>query len=78
MSSTPKKYLSLEEAAAQLKVTRDQLVRLREGGDIRGFADRGTGSSGRKTSKSTLAPARPIRLPKFRRRLSRYRRRMLL
>ena len=42
MSSTPKKYLSLEEAAAQLKITRDQLIRLRESGDIRGFADRGT------------------------------------
>lgn len=42
MASTPKKYLSLEEAAAQLKITRDQLVRLRETGDIRGFADRGT------------------------------------
>lgn len=42
MSSTPKKYLSLEEAAAQLKVSRDQLMRLRENGEIRGFADRGT------------------------------------
>lgn len=42
MSSTPKKYLSLEEAAARLSVTRDQLVRHRENGDIRGFADRGT------------------------------------
>jgi excisionase family DNA binding protein len=42
MSSTPKKYLSLEEAAARLAVSRDQLIRMRESGDIRGFADRGT------------------------------------
>ena len=37
-----KKYLSLEEAAAQLKIKTDELIRLREKGDIRGFADRGT------------------------------------
>jgi excisionase family DNA binding protein len=37
-----KKYLSLEEAAAQLGVSTDDLMRLREKGDIRGFADRGT------------------------------------
>ena len=37
-----KKYLSLEEAAAQLKMETDELVRLREKGSIRGFADRGT------------------------------------
>jgi excisionase family DNA binding protein len=42
MSSTPKKYLSLEEAAARLAVSKDQLIRMRESGDIRGFADRGT------------------------------------
>ncbi len=42
MSSTPKKYLSLEEAAARLAVSRDQLIRMRESGEIRGFADRGT------------------------------------
>ena len=37
-----KKYLSLEEAAAQLGVKPDELIRLREKGDVRGFADRGT------------------------------------
>lgn len=42
MSSNPKKYLSLEETAARLSVSRDQLIRMRENGDIRGFADRGT------------------------------------
>jgi excisionase family DNA binding protein len=42
MSSAPKKYLSLEEAAARLGVTRDELVRMREHGEVRGFADRGT------------------------------------
>lgn len=42
MSSTPKKYLSLEETAARLNVTTDQLIRMRENGEIRGFADRGT------------------------------------
>lgn len=36
-----KKYLSLEEAAAILAVRPDELMRLREKGDIRGFADRG-------------------------------------
>ncbi len=36
-----KKYLNLEEAAAQLGMEIDELNRLREGGDIRGFADRG-------------------------------------
>jgi excisionase family DNA binding protein len=42
MSSNPKKYLSLEEAAARLSVTKDQLIKMRETGEIRGFADRGT------------------------------------
>ncbi|MFK7778418.1 MAG: helix-turn-helix domain-containing protein, partial [Gimesia sp.] len=37
-----KKYLNLEEAAAQLGMQVDELNSLREGGDIRGFADRGT------------------------------------
>ncbi|MEX2286587.1 MAG: helix-turn-helix domain-containing protein [Planctomycetaceae bacterium] len=37
-----KKYLSLEEAAAALRIKRDDLIRLRERGAIRGFADRGT------------------------------------
>ncbi|MBS0203995.1 MAG: helix-turn-helix domain-containing protein [Planctomycetes bacterium] len=37
-----KKYLSLEEAASLLKLKNEELIRLREKGDIRGFADRGT------------------------------------
>src|SRR5580658_4806160 len=37
-----KKYLTLEEAARQLAMAPDELVRLRERGEIRGFADRGT------------------------------------
>ncbi len=37
-----KKYLSLEEAAHALGITTDELKRLREKGDIRGFADRST------------------------------------
>lgn len=37
-----KKYLSLEEAAKLLGIKTDELVRLREKGDVRGFADRGT------------------------------------
>jgi hypothetical protein len=37
-----KKYLSLEDAADVLGVTKDELVRLRERGIVRGFADRGT------------------------------------
>jgi excisionase family DNA binding protein len=37
-----KKYLSLEEAAQLLAMAPDELVRLRERGEIRGFADRGT------------------------------------
>jgi excisionase family DNA binding protein len=37
-----KKYLSLEEAAAQLGISTDQLKKFREAGDIRGFADRGS------------------------------------
>lgn len=37
-----KKYLSLEEAAVQLRIKTEELVRLREKGEIRGFADRGT------------------------------------
>ncbi|MCA8993885.1 MAG: hypothetical protein KDA88_18005 [Planctomycetaceae bacterium] len=36
-----KKYLSLEEAAALLSLRPDELMRLREQGEIRGFADRG-------------------------------------
>jgi hypothetical protein len=36
-----KKYLNLEEAAAQLGMETEELNRLREAGDIRGFADRG-------------------------------------
>ena len=40
--STGKKYLSLEEAASLLKIKTEELIRLREKGEIRGFADRGT------------------------------------
>lgn len=36
-----KKYLTLEEAAAELGISEDKLKRAREDGDIRGFADRG-------------------------------------
>lgn len=36
-----KKYLSLEEAAQLLGIRTEELMRLREKGDIRGFADRG-------------------------------------
>jgi hypothetical protein len=37
-----KKYLNLEEAAQSLGMTPEELVRFRERGEIRGFADRGT------------------------------------
>lgn len=37
-----KKYLSLEEAAGLLDMTTEQLMKVREQGDIRGFADRGS------------------------------------
>lgn len=37
-----KKYLSLEEAASLLGMTTEQLMKVREHGDIRGFADRGS------------------------------------
>jgi excisionase family DNA binding protein len=37
-----KKYLTLEEAAHLLGMAPDELVRFRERGEIRGFADRGT------------------------------------
>ena len=37
-----KKYLTLEAAAAQLGIKPEELIRLREKGDVRGFADRGT------------------------------------
>lgn len=36
------KYITLEEAAARLKMGTDQLKKLRADGEIRGFADRGT------------------------------------
>jgi excisionase family DNA binding protein len=36
-----KKYLSLEEAANLLKIPTSELMRMREQGEIRGFADRG-------------------------------------
>ncbi|HEV8002791.1 MAG TPA: helix-turn-helix domain-containing protein [Planctomycetaceae bacterium] len=37
-----KKYLNLDEAAQMLGMAPDELVRFRERGEIRGFADRGT------------------------------------
>jgi hypothetical protein len=37
-----KKYLSLEETAAALRMKTDEVIRLREKGGLRGFADRGT------------------------------------
>ena len=37
-----KKYLNLEEAASLLKLKNEELIRFREKGEIRGFADRGT------------------------------------
>lgn len=37
-----KRYLSLDEAAEQLGLAKEELNRLREKGQIRGFADRGT------------------------------------
>lgn len=37
-----KKYLSLEEAATELGLSTKELIGLRERGEIRGFADRGT------------------------------------
>ena len=37
-----KKYLSLEEAAGLLDMTTEQLMKIREQGEIRGFADRGS------------------------------------
>ena len=39
---SPKKYLSLDEAAQQLGLRNEDLNRLREKGEVRGFADRGT------------------------------------
>lgn len=36
------KYLSLEETAALLRMPTDEVIRLREKGGLRGFADRGT------------------------------------
>ncbi len=37
-----KKYLSLEEAASMLGMSTDQVMRAREQGELRGFADRGS------------------------------------
>ncbi|GIX04201.1 MAG: hypothetical protein KatS3mg114_0070 [Planctomycetaceae bacterium] len=39
---TSKKYLTLEEAAQQLGLRTDEVIRLREKGELRGYADRGT------------------------------------
>ncbi|WP_166822133.1 helix-turn-helix domain-containing protein [Thalassoroseus pseudoceratinae] len=38
----PKKYHSLEEAAQLVGINTDELMKLKDAGDIRGFADRGT------------------------------------
>ena len=37
-----KKYLSIEEAAERLGISTQDLIRHRENGEVRGFADRGT------------------------------------
>ena len=37
-----KKYLTLEEAAEMLGLPSEQVVRAREQGELRGFADRGS------------------------------------
>ncbi len=37
-----KRYLNIDEAAAKLGMTKDELNRLRTKGEVRGFADRGT------------------------------------
>ena len=43
MSANPsKKYYSLEEAATRLGVNAQLLMRMREQGQVRGYADRGT------------------------------------
>src|SRR5262249_1564072 len=42
LSRMSKKYLSIEEAAAQVGISSAELNRLREKGMIRAFADRGT------------------------------------
>ncbi len=42
LENMAKKYLSLEEAAGLLGMTTEQLMKVREQGDIRGFADRGS------------------------------------
>ncbi|MCA9038159.1 MAG: helix-turn-helix domain-containing protein, partial [Planctomycetaceae bacterium] len=36
-----KKYLSLDEAADMLGVSKDEMLKLRDDGSIKGFADRG-------------------------------------
>ena len=36
-----KKYLSLDEAADRLGISKDEMLKLRDDGEIRGFADRG-------------------------------------
>ncbi|MGH7202020.1 MAG: hypothetical protein ACREJB_15560 [Planctomycetaceae bacterium] len=58
-----KKYLSLEEAAHQLGMTPEALNRVREKGDLRGFADRGTwkfkGEDVEEYSRSKTADSSP-------------------
>ena len=56
-----KKYLSIEEAAAQIGVNATELNRLREKGMIRAFADRGTWKF-KEEDVVTLKRSRPIRV----------------
>lgn len=37
-----KRYLSIDEASEKLGIAKEELNRLRQKGEIRGFADRGT------------------------------------
>jgi len=54
-----KRYLTIEEAAAKLGMSKDELNRLRERGEIRGFADRGTFKF-KEDDVEELARRRPI------------------
>ncbi|GIT29892.1 MAG: hypothetical protein Ct9H300mP1_19380 [Planctomycetaceae bacterium] len=43
------KYLSIEETVEILGIPQEEVNRLRGAGELRGFADRGPGSSGPRT-----------------------------